>query len=38
MEELDSGAVLVPPSAESPMVAYAWAINLQEGDKLEQAC
>jgi hypothetical protein len=34
MEELD-GAVLVPPSAESPMVAYAWAINLQEGDKLE---
>jgi hypothetical protein len=24
----------VPPSAESPMVAYTWAINLQEGDKL----
>jgi hypothetical protein len=35
VEELESGAVLVAPSTESPMVAYAWAINLREGDKLE---
>lgn len=34
---LETGAAMKTPSAQSPMVAYVWAINLQKGDIVQIA-
>jgi murein DD-endopeptidase MepM/ murein hydrolase activator NlpD len=35
--ELETGAAMKLPSAQTPMVAYVWAINLQKGDIVQIA-
>jgi hypothetical protein len=35
--ELETGATMKAPSAQTPMVAYLWAINLQKGDIVQIA-
>ncbi len=35
--ELETGAAMKVPSAQTPMVAYVWAINLQKGDIVQIA-
>jgi hypothetical protein len=35
--ELETGAEMKAPSAQTPMVAYIWAINLQKGDIVQIA-
>jgi hypothetical protein len=35
LEELETGAALAAPSRHTPIVAYAWGINLQGGDVVD---
>lgn len=35
--ELETGAAMKTPTAQTPMVAYVWAINLQKGDIVQVA-
>ena len=37
LAEFETGATMKAPSAQTPMVAYVWAINLQKGDIVQIA-
>lgn len=37
LEELEDGARLAAPKPNTPVVAYLWAINLRQGDRIEVA-
>jgi hypothetical protein len=37
LAELETGAAMKTPTAQTPMVAYLWAINLQKGDIVQIA-